>query len=437
MFAVTSGVANGDGQRREIVRIAGSRPLCYFLPSVGSFSSPKSRLRKFRGRSPFLGWVLIQVMICGCGGSVPETITLGDDGRYHIHPGDNIQAVLDAAAADPLNKQVIIHSGTYRPQYPAQAMVRFHRRHDGIVLSGRGEVILTAENEELANRDLDSFPAIVNHVVYFGDGLSERTVLEGVRITGARGFTTDSEPDGPIEPASDDPRLRKGLFFYLDGGGIKIFGRSYPTVRRVQVVGNQTRLCGGGISIEHRGFNDRSVRIVDSVFLENACPATGPAIDLLEGSSVVIENCLFVGNIGNTGMKEVAAQFGLVYNPKHGSGALTVFPGSRAEVRRCTFTRNWNGVDDRGQGNRYRQCIFYMNDAGDGSLPGLPYELDIMDGSGVTDCWVQGTIDDLQGTVDPLRNSLDAPDPQFDSRFRPGNPLYRGIGYRRTDDPLP
>lgn len=382
---------------------------------------------------------------CGCTESAapqPDTAPAGvadgsqragilpdSQGIYHVHEGQQIQAVLDAAAADPVHKHVMIHAGTYRPQYASQAMIRFHARHDGLLVEGEGRPVLTAENPAAALPGSTGYPAVVNHVVYFGDGVSERTTLRGFTITGAAGFVTQQETDGPIEPNADDTVLQKRLFFYLDGGAIKIFGQSSPVLDDLVIADNTTQLCGGGISVEHRGRPAGNVRILNCVFRNNRCPATGSAIDLLEGSSAEIENCLFVGNIANSGMAAVEAQFGLRYNEKHGCGALTVFPSSRATVVSCTFTQNWNGADDRGKSS-YRNCIFWNNTASSGGLPGDPYELDVASTVQVQNCWINGRINDLQGTVNAAENSLNAPDPLFDTDFTPQNPQYDGIGFR-------
>ena len=355
------------------------------------------------------------------------------DGVFHVHEGESIQDVLDAAAADPVRKHVVIHAGTYRPAYASQAMIKFHAKHDGILLEADGEVTLTAENRDVAVPGESGYPAAVNHVIYFGDGVSSATRLKGVRITGANGFATNAESDGPIEPHSHRAGLEKKLFFYMDGGAIKIFGESCPVIECVEVIGNRTQLCGGGISIEQRGFNEKPVQIIDSRFLDNRCPATGSAVDVLEGSSAVIRNCLFVGNISNFGMAEVQARYGLRYNETHGCGALTVFPGSSADVSRCTFTQNWNGADDKGKSS-YRDCIFWTNTASDGSLPGGSYELDIGESVSVVNCRFHGTTDVVRGTVDPEGNSFQAADPLFNSDFEPRNPEYDSAGYR-THDP--
>ncbi|MEO8497254.1 MAG: right-handed parallel beta-helix repeat-containing protein, partial [Planctomycetota bacterium] len=335
---------------------------------------------------------------------------------FDVHPGDDVQQVLDEAAlalqGNPSGKVTVrMHAGTYRPLRQGQALIHFNRQHDGITLEGVGQVVLTAANDEVADRADASFPAVVNHVVFFGDGISSRTVLRGMTITGANGFAGNDDSLPAIEPDSDLPQLVKNLFFYLDGGAIKIFGRSYPTIDSVIIEQNSTRLCGAGASVEHRGFLERAAVFRNCVFRNNSCPGTGAAIDVLGGSAAKIENCLFVGNIANTGMDQIATEFGLEYNPEHGCGALTVFPGSRVAVSRCTFTNNWNGADDQGIGSTYLDTIFWKNVAGNRSRPGGPYELDIADASDVRSCFFGGDLVDLRGTIDPARNNLNAPDP--------------------------
>ncbi len=382
-------------------------------------------------------------MLVGCSrtqtevtASLPEP---GDDGSFHVYPGEDIQRCLDAAAASSI-KTVTVHAGTYRPAAPAQALIHFTRQHDGITLQGEGEVILSAANADVANPSDRSYPAIVNHVVYFGDGIGGGTTLRGVTLTGANGFvgTDDSLP--ALEPPSERPEIQtRGMFYYLDGGAIKIFGRSAPLIEDVLVHDNFTRLCGAGVSVEQRGLTAESAVFRDCLFINNRCPGTGAAIDLLSGSSANIENCLFVGNIANTGMDQIAVEFGLTYKPQHGCGALTVFPQSRAEVSRCTFTQNWNAVDDAGQGSRYLDCIFWHNDASDGSRPGGPYELDVA-AAEVRGCWIGGPINDLRGTIDSTANQLNAPDPQLDDTFVPQAQSLshpQQTGYRPVRTPAP
>jgi len=353
-----------------------------------------------------------------------------EDSTVHVYPGQAIQEALDRVASEGLAHKVIVHAGTYRPQRTGQALIWFNERHDGIVLEADGEVVLTAANPELADPAADSFPAVVNHVVYFGDGVSERTVLRGFKITGANNFVDRSEGEGSIDRQFEEPELQRDLFFYTDGGGIKIFGRSYPKLDDLEIYDNFASPCGGGISIEHRGFNQRAVRIENTTLRNNRAQVTGSAIDLLPGSSAIIENSLFIGNISNTGEDEISPK-GQEYMGESGSGALTVFEGSRVLVSRSTFTSNWNGVDDlSSNSNLYLDSIFWMNTAAGGVFEDPRYELYLLAGDGVRNCWIQGQVADGLGTIDRSSNRFDAPDPEFDSDYRPTAAAYAGVGYR-------
>jgi hypothetical protein len=348
-------------------------------------------------------------------------------GRGHdVYPGGRIQDALDAAARDPVDKTVYVHAGTYRPDAKGQALIWFNARHDGITLQAVGEVILTAANPAIADPKAPSYPAVVNHVVYFGDGISRKTVFRGFKITGANNFTTGSGEKSPIE--SDD--IRKTTFFYTDGGGIKVYARSYPTIEDVEVNGNYASPCAGGVSVEHLVAASNSVLFRNCVFRNNRTQTTGAALDVLHGSRATIENCLFVGNVSNMGVDYVGLLTGGEYHPEHGSGALTVFPGSRVEVSRSTFTGNWAGVDDEGTGSTYVDSIFWRNTLAGGISPGARYEIDIADGAGVRGSFIHGDVDDVRGTISRELNSFVAADPRFDARFVPQAPQYSKVGYR-------
>ena len=366
-------------------------------------------------------------------GQVPPSPPALDaaSGGYHVHPNGRIQAALEAAARDPVNKKVFVHAGTYAPTERGQALIWFNARHDGITLEAVGRVVLTAANPGLADRRAPSFPAVVNHVVYFGDGVSPRTVLRGFRITGANNFTTGSGQQSPIE--SDD--VRKTLFFYADGGGIKIYARSYPTIEQVEIHDNYTSPCGGGVSVEHLGQVQESATFRHCIFRNNRTQTTGSAVDLLHGSRATLENCLFVGNVANMGVDYVGLLTGGEYRPEHGSGALTVFDGSRAAVSRCTFTGNWNGVDDNGTGSTYVDSIFWKNTLTGGISPRSRYELDVIDAGGVRGSFVHGEVNDLRGTINREVNTFDPPDPRFDDEYVPRAPEYKAVGYRPLKQP--
>jgi len=345
---------------------------------------------------------------------------------FHVYPGGSIQGALDAAARDPQRKAVFVHAGTYAPAAPGQALVWFNARHDGLTVEAAGEVVLTAANPALTDPAAPSHPAVVNHVVYFGDGISRRTVFRGFRITGANNFTTGSGERSPIE--SDE--VRKTLFFYTDGGGIKVYARSFPTIEHVEVFGNYTSPCGGGVSVEHLVAPNESALFRDCIFRNNRTQTTGAGFDLLHNSKATLENCLFVGNIANLGVDVVGILAGGEFHPEHGSGAMTVFAGAKATVSRCTFTGNWNGVDDAGSGSTYQDSIFWQNTARGGIASDRRYEIDIEDGAGVKRCFIHGEVDDLRGTVARDANTFAAPDPQFDAQFVPRSPRYADVGYR-------
>ena len=69
---------------------------------------------------------------------------------------------------------------------------------------------LTAANPQLTTPQAPGFPAVVNHVVYFGDGISSNTVLRGFRIAGANHFVTEKltkqmEPDTYLKNTANCP----------------------------------------------------------------------------------------------------------------------------------------------------------------------------------------------------------------------------------------
>ena len=164
--------------------------------------------------------IIALLLLLGCAAFATYFFSFSVQQAYHVYPGEDIQAALDRASVDPSRKRVIVHAGTYRPTRHRQALIAFNRQHDGIILESEGDVTLTAANPELAKESDEGYPAVVNHVVYFGDGISPTTKLRGFKITGANNHVIFSEdPNFSIQP--DVPGLEKHkLFFYADGGGI-------------------------------------------------------------------------------------------------------------------------------------------------------------------------------------------------------------------------
>lgn len=382
---------------------------------------PAGRTRNAGGVLRFTGLMLVVLGLAAP--PAGAAITYSADG-YHVHPGDNIQDALQQAATNSTHKVVHVHAGEYRPNSKRQALIWFNKRHEGIRLLAVGAVTLNAANPALATPQEPGYPAVVNHVVYFGDGISSNTVLQGFRITGANGFIT-KQLTRQLEP---DITLPKNLFFFSDGGAIKIFGRSYPTLRDLEIADNYTSPCGAGISVQHEGYNQLPVLIENCRFLRNRTRVTGAAIDLLAGSQAHILNCLFVGNASNLGEDPVAQSSG--EPPFQNNGVLTIFRRSRALVRDCTFTGNRNAVDDMGGESTYTRCLFIDNNLEMG-LKGFPrYGLAAAAGVKVTGCLFNETLHDLGRAVSPAENVLRAPPPQFDARFVPAAPEYKGAGYR-------
>lgn len=365
---------------------------------------------------------------CGCTNQpAPHSETATEPqpvpGPVIAQPGQDLQLLLDTAAAASKDRTLILRPGVYAARKQQFCLIALTARHDGVTILGQPDAILSGRLENNPQE-----PA-VSHVVYCGDGLTSRTVLRGLTIADADG--TASKTDVPVEDFGPRvSRLRKGLFFLMDGGAVKVFGQSTPTFEDVEFRDNRTRLCGGAVSIEQQGFCQRPVTFRNCRFVNNRCPGTGSAVDVLQGSAVRIDNCLFVSNIANYGMQQIAQTYQLSYNDRHGCGALTVFPNSFAWVTRSTFVQNWNGVDDKGPASKYEDCIFALNDASDGSLPGHPYELDIANAAGVSGCFFFSLHPDLRGTVPAGQNVLTADDPLFSEFYVPTNPQYEAVGFR-------
>ncbi len=357
-----------------------------------------------------------------CLSPLHATIRLEPDG-YHVFPGDDIQHALEQAATNKFLKVIKVHAGEYRPNSRRQALIWFNKAHNRIRLEALGPVTLTAANPDLSRPTDPGYPAVVNHVVYFGDAISSNTVLKGFRLTGANSYLT-KEGTERMEPA----RIPKNHFFYSDGGAIKVFGRSYPTLLNLEITDNFTSPCGAGLSVQHMGFRQGAVQIENCVFRRNRAQGTGPAIDLLAGSFARIVNCLFVGNVSNVGEDPVAKQSG--EKPFVNNGALTIFWNSSALIKNCTFTGNRNAVDDLGGMSAYANCIFVGNRL-EAGLKGFPrYELDVNAGAQIAGCFFDGPVLDAKGVVSATNNVLNAPPPRFDEAFLPQAPEYSQAGYR-------
>lgn len=275
------------------------------------------------------------------------------DNEIRVTPADDIQKIVDEAATRTPKPKIIFTEGKYVPRRRGQALLHLNARHDGIEIRGEGKVVLDASNPALADPKEFSYPAAVNHVLYLGHGLTEKTKISGLTLTGAKGlFTRENQFE-----AEPDRSLERRVIFYADGGGIKVFGNSSPVLENLAIEGNRTAFCGGGISIEQMGLTNHPVRMKNIVFRKNEVALTGAAIDLLPGSHAVVEDSRFEENHANVPwitMKEVLSLREKQGFPRVGridwrkfenSSAITVFYGSSIEIRNSVLTRNSGGMD--------------------------------------------------------------------------------------------
>jgi hypothetical protein len=362
-----------------------------------------------------------------------------------VHPDESIQAALDQAALTNPKAIVRLHPGVYRPAKPGQALISFNARHDGVELEGLDSVTLTAANPDIADPKARSFPAIVNHVIYCGDGVSNKTIIRNLKITGGNGFTEGPAGLMDIQSVDDlnrssryrayespiefNSRLEKTHEFFCDGAGILVYGQSYPTIEDVEISGNYGRVCGGGVSIQHRTETlIEPVRFRNCIFRKNRAAVSGAAIDVFSHHSwIELDNCLFVENENEEKLDMDPGAKSIF--PEHGFGVLSVFPTCRATVRNCTFTDNRSAVDDRGFESRYERCIFWNN-----SRPGIlkkpHYELNVNESTYVDGCFIHGEIDDARSNLSRSSNRFESVNPDFDTAFLPRNTLYGAAGYR-------
>lgn len=281
--------------------------------------------------------------------------------RIFADPHGDLQAIIDRAALSPRKSIIQLRPGIYRPRQEGQALIYLNRAHDGIQIEGSRDSILTAK--KIFPDGTES--AVVNHVVYIGDGVTQKTRLSGFRITGAQEFVTEKGAE-KIEPNRE---LRRRYIFYADGGGIKIFGDSSPILEDLEIYDNQAILCGGGISIEHQGRASAPAIIRRNLFRNNRAYATGAAVDVLPGSRAVIADNVFIGNkLGDLAAKageinrsraDLRQRLGL--RKKLGfseftksdidlfreSSALTVFGGSEVRIQDNHFSDNSGTFDVR------------------------------------------------------------------------------------------
>ena len=297
-------------------------------------------------------------------------------------PRASIQDALEAAARDPVNKTVFVHAGTYRPPARGQALIWFNARHDGITLEAVGDV----DPHRRQPRDRRSparpaIPAVVNHVVYFGDGVSRKTVLRGFKITGAeqlhhrlRREVADRIRRHPQDAVLLHRRRRH------QGLRARPIRRSSTSRSSATTPARAAAACRSSTSGSRR--SRCSSATASSATTARRRPAS--AFDLLHGSRATLENCLFVGNVANLGVDYVGLlarrrvpprarlrrhdgvrrarrrRSAAARSPATGTAWTTPAPAAPTSTRSSGRTRSPGGIS-----------------------PGARYELDITDGAGV------------------------------------------------------
>lgn len=272
-----------------------------------------------------------------------------------VSPKDDLQTVIDAAAKQNPKPTLLFSPGRYFPHKKGQALIALNAQHDGLILEGNGEAILSAENVALSDSKEYSHPAIVSHVLYLGDGVTEKTKISGFTITGAHGFLTH-EDEFSAEP---NRNLKRRFVFYTDGGGIKIFGNSYPVLENLVIEKNRTIYCGGGISVEQMGMSP-PVHMRNIVVRDNIALLTGAGLDLLPGSNAIVENSRFEANKANEAwiglektfsarrqylLERVQRPTASLFLMFQNSSAITIFKGSSIQLSNSVIEGNSGGID--------------------------------------------------------------------------------------------
>ena len=300
--------------------------------------------------------------------------------RILHHEAIDLQAEVDRIAKNHPRSTIVLSPGVYRPLREGIALLHLNRLHDGLKIKGehRDTVILSAQalpevadrirNERLGSLQsrIPSENAIVSHIVYFGHGVTNDTELSNLTLKGARGFLTRKD-EFVAEPYREFPRK---FVKYADGGAVKIWGQSAPSLTELIIEDNWALYCGGGVSVEQFGMSSEPVRIRNVIFRDNRVPLTGAALDLLPGSSARVEDSTFDRNLANfewvslkvvdelrlqflaqaseSVRKMVGVQSGPTSSqtgPYAKSSAVTVFRGSWIELKRSQFIGNSGGID--------------------------------------------------------------------------------------------
>ncbi|MFT7676254.1 MAG: hypothetical protein ACI8QC_000223 [Planctomycetota bacterium] len=129
------------------------------------------------------------------------------------------------------------------------------------------------------------------------------------------------------------------------GGGILVINGSSVTVRNCHFIGNRCTFGGGA------GYVNGSPSFIDVVFEDNIGGAFGGAFDIANSGAVVFDRCSFYGNRANragaleffstNGARVTNSVFqGNVSTGSGGGGAFWVGSNSNPQIRNCTIVDN-------------------------------------------------------------------------------------------------
>lgn len=231
---------------------------------------------------------------------------LGGPATHTVKVGQPIQPVVDLAKP---GDTILLAPGVHSPGAIAEAMVVVRPGKDGITIRGGGkspeETVLDGKQQVL-------------HVLYLDEGISRKTVIENLTVTGGYAHP------GKLFPGGLTPTLRPevGLSddFYHDGAGFMLF-RAGPTIRNCRAVANDAERCGGGVSVfayASVGFPAVGPLLEGMVIADNVIGnGTGGGVDVYNGANAAIVNTLISGN--------------------NGWGAVAVLDGSTASLENVTI----------------------------------------------------------------------------------------------------
>lgn len=238
-------------------------------------------------------------VVAGQTATLDFSLTPEGGGVIEVHPGESIQAAVDAAQP---GQTVLIYPGTYRPANPPsnpEAFVVFRAAKNGVTLRGAGaspsEVILDGNSQVL-------------HVIFLDEGIDRTTVIENLTVTGGYAW-----PDAVL-PGGYTPVLRPELDlsddFYHDGSGLMVFVCA-PTIRNCRIINNSAERCGGGVSVFCPGSTSFPIPGADvfgnEIVNNSVSSGTGGGVDVYFHARADIINNLFIGNSGWGGAAAVLA----------------------------------------------------------------------------------------------------------------------------------